>query len=92
MLGGSAVRSPRPTRMKRVADPLLKFCTQGGEALDKVSDAAKQYAHGAADLAKHICILPGPEYRRLRDEVENLRLDAERVREVYRNHRDLHGC
>jgi hypothetical protein len=78
--------------VKRVIDPLLKFCAERGDLLDRMTDAAKQYAAAANELAKRMGVLPGPEYRRARDEVENLRLEAERARERYRKHRSEHGC
>jgi hypothetical protein len=78
--------------VKRVIDPLLKFCAERGDLLDRMTDTATQYAAAANKLAKRMCVLPGPEYRRTRDEVESLRLEAERAREKYRNHRNEHGC
>jgi hypothetical protein len=78
--------------VKRVVDPLLRFCAVRGDLLDRSTEAAKQYADAANELAKHMAVLPGPEYHRARDDVENLRLEAERAREHYRKHRNEHGC
>jgi hypothetical protein len=78
--------------MKRVVDPLLNFCAERTDLSDRMADAAKQYAEAADKLARRIGILPGPEYRRARDEVERLRVEAERARERYRSHREIHGC
>jgi hypothetical protein len=80
------------TVTKRVADPPLKFCTERGDLLEKMTAAAKQYAHAASDLVKRIGGSPASDYGRLIGDVEKLRLESKRARELYYSHRAWHGC
>jgi hypothetical protein len=45
--------------VKRVNDPLLKFCAERGDLLDRMTDTATQYAAAANELAKRMGVLPG---------------------------------
>jgi hypothetical protein len=76
-------------RQKRVH---AQFCAERSELLGHMSDAANRYANAVGELASRIGILSEPEYRQICDQAEILRIEAEQAREVYRKHRDRHGC
>ena len=70
----------------------LKFCPERGRLLDELHRAASEYAEAATKMSRKIGMLPQADYNRLRSEVEDARLTAQRMRESLFAHRKQHGC
>ena len=70
----------------------LKFCEERGRLMDLLHRATIAYGKVVCELASKIGTMTEGDYRRVRGEVEQARLDAEQARHALINHRGEHGC
>jgi hypothetical protein len=80
------------SRAKGGIRPPLTFCAERGNLLTTLNVETEKYANAASNLTRQIGVVLEPEYRRVRDHIEALRLGAEHAREAYRKHIREHGC
>lgn len=87
-------RATRPSRgcYFELVELYPRFCEVRSGLLGDLNTATTAYARAVSDLSKRAEMMLDSQYVQGRAQVEHAKLDAERCREAYLQHRREHGC